>query len=149
MSETETHTDEIAREVTTPIEVRYAETDQMGLVHHSRYLVWFEVARTRLCSQTGYHYAEIEEMGYFLVVTRSDLAYRRGSRYGDTVEVTCRLDRYNSRGLRFAYEVRRRGSGELLVTGTTDHVWVDRETRRPCRVPEPIQAGFERLAPES
>lgn len=130
-------------EVEVPIEVRYAETDGMGLVHHSRYLVWLEVARTRLCSETGYHYAEIEAMGTLLVVTRADLSYRQGARYGETVLVRCRLGRLASRGVSFDYEVRR--GKDLLLTGTTEHIWVDAKTRRPCRIPEVLRPGFEAL----
>ncbi len=125
------------------IEVRYAETDQMGLVHHSRYLVWFEVARTRLCLESGYHYAKIEELGYLLVVTRSELTYRQGARYGDTATVHCELEKFTSRGLRFRYEVRR--GGELLVEGATEHIWVEKASGRPCRIPEMLRPGFERL----
>ena len=58
------------------IEVRYAETDQMGIVHHANYLVWFEQARTRLCSEAGLHYSEIEKRGYLLLVTGAQLSYR-------------------------------------------------------------------------
>ncbi len=130
-------------EVRVPIEVRYAETDSMGLVHHSRYLVWLEVARTRLCQETGFHYAEIEAMGTLLVVTRADLSYRLGARYGESVEVLCRLGRLASRGLSFDYEVRR--GDALLVTATTEHIWVDARTRRPCRIPEVLRPGFEAL----
>ena len=125
------------------IEVRYAETDRMGLVHHSRYLVWFEVARTRLCLESGFHYAAIEEMGYFLVVTRAELSYRQGARYGDTVMVRCQLASFGSRGLAFSYEVRR--GDTPLLTGTTEHVWVEAKSGRPCRIPEPLRPGFEAL----
>lgn len=125
------------------IEVRYAETDQMGWVHHSRYLVWFEVARTRLCLESGYHYAQIEAMGTLLVVTGAELRYRQGARYGETVTVICALTRLVSRGLTFSYEVRR--GTELLVTGSTEHVWVEAATGRPCRIPEVLRPGFERL----
>lgn len=134
-----------APSVEVEVEVRYAETDRMGLVHHSRYLVWFEVARTRLCLQSGYHYAAIEEMGYFLVVTHAELSYRQGARYGDTVTVRCQLAGFGSRGLAFGYEVRR---GEaVLLTGSTEHVWVEAETGKPCRIPEPLRPGFEALRP--
>jgi hypothetical protein len=57
--------------VETDIEVRYAETDQMGVVHHANYVIWFELARTRLCSESGFHYADIEKLGYLLMVTGS------------------------------------------------------------------------------
>jgi acyl-CoA thioester hydrolase len=125
-------------------EVRYAETDAMGIVHHSVYLVWFELARTRLCEETGFHYAEIERGGHYLTVTGVDVRYRRPARYGDRVNVVAWVDRMGSRGIRFAYEVR---EGErLLATGATDHVWIDRGGR-PCRIPSIYRPGFEQLAP--
>src|SRR5215472_12301901 len=128
----------------TEIEVRYAETDQMGVVHHANYIVWFELARTRLCALSGYRYAEVERLGYYLMVTGVELRYRRPARYGDTVVVTCWGERLASRGVRFAYEVRR--GADLLATGATDHIWVEVASGRPCRTPEPVREPFERLA---
>lgn len=125
------------------IEVRYAETDQMGVVHHSVYLVWFEVARTRLCLATGRHYADIERLGYGLVVTGTETRYKSGARYGDTLQVVCWLAHMASRKLRFHYEVRRRG--EVLATGATEHIWVDYSTKRPCRIPAELKEPFARL----
>ncbi len=146
MSDRQSHADTLPvtlPRVEVPVEVRYAETDQMGWVHHSRYLVWFEIARTKLCLESGYHYAEIEAMGTWLVVTGAELRYRQGARYGDTVTVVCSLTRLVSRGLTFGYEVRR--GAELLVTGSTEHVWVEAASGRPCRIPEVLRPGFERL----
>ncbi|MDA8019605.1 MAG: acyl-CoA thioesterase [Thermoanaerobaculia bacterium] len=134
------------------IEVRYAETDQMGVVHHANYIVWFELARTRLCGQGGTHYSEIEDLGYLLVVTGTECRYLRGARYGDTVTVTARIDKLASRGIRFAYDVRRiarngrRVETEHLADGATDHVWVDRQTRRPVRMPEVLREPFRAMA---
>lgn len=129
---------------TVDIEVRYAETDQMGVVHHSNYLVWFELARTRLCEGSGFHYAEVEQRGYFLTVTGAQLTYRRPAHYGDHLQVDCFIDRLGSRAVRFAYAVRR--GEELIADGMTDHVWISVETRRPVRTPEFLKAGFEGLA---
>lgn len=126
------------------VEVRYAETDQMGVVHHSNYLVWFELARTRLCLESGVHYADIERQGYFLTVTRVEVSYRRGARYGDHARVDCWVDRLGSRGIRFAYEVRR--DGDLLAAGSTEHVWIEVATGRPCRIPDFLRGPFARLA---
>lgn len=126
------------------MEVRYAETDQMGVVHHSVYLVWFELARTRLCLETGYHYADVERLGYYLVVTRTETRFLAGATYGETVRVFCWLDKMGSRGLRFAYEVCR--DGKVIATGTTEHVWVDRESGRPCRIPAVLKGPFTRAA---
>lgn len=137
-----TNADPVRSEI--DVEVRYAETDQMGVVHHANYIVWFELARTRLCSASGFHYADIERLGYLLMVTGVEARYHRPARYGDSVQVACWCDRLGSRGLRFAYEVRR--DGERLVTGATDHIWIESATGRPCRTPGPLRAPFERLA---
>lgn len=126
------------------VEVRYAETDQMGVVHHANLAVWFELARTRLCALTGYHYAEIEKMGYLLMVTAVEIRLRLPARYGDTVEVACWSERLASRGIRFAYEVRR--GEDLLATGGSEHVWVEAASGRPCRMPEPLREPFAKLA---
>ena len=130
------------------VEVRYAETDQMGVVHHANYVVWFELARTRLCSLTGFHYADIERLGFLLMVTGVEARYHRPARYGDVVQVACWCERLGSRGLRFAYEVHKREERLVtrLVTGTTEHVWIEAATGRPCRTPEAIREPFERLA---
>lgn len=135
------------KSVTIPVEVRYAETDQMGVVHHANYVVWFELARTALCSATGHHYADVERLGYLLMVTGVEARFLRPARYGDTVQVTCRLERLASRGLRFAYEVTR--DGERLVSGATEHLWVAQATGRPCRMPDVLRPGFEALAQAS
>ena len=130
--------------IATEIEVRYAETDQMGVVHHANYVIWFELARTRLCATSGFHYADIEKMGYLLMVTGVQVSYRRPAHYGDTVQVVCWNDRLGSRGLHFAYEVRK--GDEVLVTGATEHIWVETATGRPCRLPEPLREPFRKLA---
>lgn len=140
----ETETPAPGPRVETEIEVRYAETDQMKVVHHANYVVWFELARTRLCSRSGFHYADVEKMGYLLMVTGVEVRYRRPARYGDHVTVACWSERLQSRGVRFGYEVRR--GDELLATGATDHVWVEAATGRPCRLPEVLSAPFARLA---
>jgi acyl-CoA thioester hydrolase len=129
---------------TTEIEVRYAETDQMGVVHHANYVIWFELARTRLCAASGFHYADIEKMGYLLMVTGVEVRYRRPARYGDTVRVVCWNERLGSRGLRFAYEVYK--EDEILVTGATEHIWVEAASGRPCRTPEAVREPFRKLA---
>ncbi|MCL4838355.1 MAG: acyl-CoA thioesterase [Thermoanaerobaculia bacterium] len=126
------------------VEVRYAETDQMGVVHHANYLVWFELARTRLCAETGFHYAEIERSGYLLMVVGAALRYRSAARYGDRVAVTAWLERLASRAVTFAYEVRR--GADLLATGTTEHLWVEAASRRPAALPGHLRGPFARLA---
>jgi acyl-CoA thioester hydrolase len=130
--------------VEVPVEVRYAETDQMGVVHHRHHIVWFELARTRLCAATGITYPEIEAMGYFLMLSEVHVRYRSAVRYGDTAQVRCFVAEISSRSLRFAYEIR---VGErLAATGETAHLWVRREDMKPVRLPEPLREGFVRVA---
>lgn len=133
--------DDPAQTVTrVDLDVRYAETDQMGVVHHANYLVWFELARTTLCLEAGFPYADIERAGHLLMVVGADLRYLRPARYGDPVAIECRVDRNGARGLRFAYRVL--VDGRTACEGTTSHVWVDAASRRPCRGPEHVTAAF-------
>ena len=126
------------------VAVRYFETDQMGVVHHANYLVWFEVARTDLCARSGFPYAEIERIGYRLMNSALSVRYRKPARYGETVSVACWIERLASRAVQFGYEVHR--GEELLATGSTDHVWVETASNRPCRMPEQLRAPFRGLA---
>lgn len=131
-------------ECSVEVEVRYAETDQMAVVHHANYVVWFELARTRLCEQSGFHYADIEKLGYLLMVTGVEVSYRSPARYGDRVALQCHIERMASRGVTFGYTVTR--GDDLLARGSTHHVWVDRQSGRPCRTPEELLHPFRRLA---
>jgi acyl-CoA thioester hydrolase len=128
---------------TLDIEVRYAETDQMGIVHHSNYVVWLELARTGLCALSGHHYADIERRGFRLVVTKVELRYVAPARYGDTVQVHCWIDREGSRGVRFAYEVKR--GEDRLASGATEHIWCNHDGR-PVRAPEELRKAFAAMA---
>ncbi|MCZ6506502.1 MAG: thioesterase family protein [Acidobacteria bacterium] len=129
---------------TVDVEVRYVETDQMGVVHHANYIIWFELARTHLCQELDLHYADIEERGYLLMVTGIEAKYRKGARYGEIVQVTARIARLWSRGVRYAYEVRR--DDTLLATGASEHVWIDHATGKPIRLPPDLQEGMARVA---
>jgi len=130
--------------ISVPIEVRYIETDQMGRVHHASYVAWMEVARTRLCAESGFSYAEIEAGGHFLMVVGLELRYSGAALYGDTVRVDCWVSELGSRTLRFGYEIFR---GEQRVTsGSTYHVWVERANGKPCSMPAMLREPFARLA---
>jgi acyl-CoA thioester hydrolase len=130
--------------ITVDVEVRYIETDQMGHVHHANYIAWFELARTKMCVDAGWPYPQIEALGYFLIVTGVEVRYRQPAHYGETVQVTTWVERMATRLMRFAYEV---SCGDrLLATGATEHVWVDRQHKRPVRMPEALREPFARLA---
>jgi len=109
----------------TPIRVRYAETDAMGIAHHSAYVVWFEAGRSDYMRQRGSSYAEFEAKGYGLPVTELDARFVRPAFYDEMVVVRTKLHSLRSRKLTFEYEVVREGTGELLASGHTSHICVD------------------------
>jgi acyl-CoA thioester hydrolase len=126
--------------------VRYKETDQMGIAHHSNYIVWFEIGRTDLCRETGFPYVEIEKRGFLLVVTDIGCRYRTPFRYDDEVLIRTSVTTIASRAIRFGYELY--GGVELRATGSSSHMWVDRVTRKPARADAEVMRAFERfLAP--
>jgi acyl-CoA thioester hydrolase len=127
----------------TAIRVRYAETDQMGVVHHSVYPVWFEAARTAFSRAVGFPYAEWERLGVLLMVSDVSCRYRRPARYDDEVVVGVRVAEAVSRRVVFAYRVEGPG-GELLAEGVTRHLVVDRTTGRPMVLPEAFRTALLR-----
>ena len=149
------------------LRVRYAETDQMGVVYHVHYLNWFEIGRTELIRDLGMPYRSIEAKGLLLPVLEVSAAYRQPARYDDRIAIYTRIGDFTNVRLEFAYEIRRldetsdgaetetqpawadsRGTSEgeepalagtLLASGMTRHVWTDR-TLKPVRL--------DRVAPD-
>ncbi|MFH1645216.1 MAG: thioesterase family protein [Candidatus Omnitrophota bacterium] len=120
----------------TQIRVRYEETDQMGVVYHSKYLVWFEVARTELFREIGYLYTDIErDLGLYLAVSEASLKYKRSSRYDELLTVECTLTHIGTTSLAFDYIIKR--DIELIAEGQTKHVFVDK-SGKPKRIPEDL-----------
>lgn len=117
--------------VESRVRVRYKETDQMGIAHHSNHLVWFEIGRTDLCREAGLEYRQIEELGWVLVVTEIGCRYRGPFRYDDEVLIRTQIEEGSPRLIRFGYQLVEAGSGDVRAEGFSGHVWVDRETRRP------------------
>jgi acyl-CoA thioester hydrolase len=108
----------------TPIRVRYAETDAMGVTHHSTYIVYFEEGRSDYARQRGYPYGEVEKAGYLLMVTEVKVRYARPSHYEQALILRTWIDEMRSRGLTFAYEIVDAVTGDCLVTGTSKHICV-------------------------
>lgn len=108
-------------EITT--RVRYAETDQAGVVYHANYLVWFEIGRVELCRACGFNYRDMEiEEDALLPVTEVQAVYRQPAKYDDQILIRTRLLKLRSRAISFAYEIRRASDDQLLATGTTHHI---------------------------
>ncbi len=118
------------------VRVRYPETDQMGVAHHSHFFVWFEIGRTELMREAGCAYARLEESGISMPVVEATCRYRNPARYDDLVSVETRLERATRAGVRFGYRVVRDADGRLLATGMSRHAATDRD------------GGLTRLPPE-
>ncbi|MDP9037745.1 MAG: acyl-CoA thioesterase [Acidobacteriota bacterium] len=115
----------------TRIRVRYAETDQMGVVYHANYLVWFEVGRVELMRQQGLAYKDMErEEGAGIAVVQVDLRYRAPARYDDELVVETRVVLVRGPIIRFAYRVVRLDDATLLCEGETTHVVVGRDMKK-------------------
>lgn len=123
------------------VRVRYAETDQMGVVYYSNYFVWFEVGRTDLLRSAGWSYREMETDGYTLPVIDAQCAYRESAKYDDEIEVRTTGSMVSPVRIQFSYEVVRSADQKTLATGSTVHATIDR-AGRPCRVPERVRALF-------
>jgi acyl-CoA thioester hydrolase len=112
------------------VRVRYAETDKMGIVHHSNYLVWFEFARSEYCRARGFSYKEMEERDRaLLVVAEAYCRYKSPAFYEDVLTIRSKVSDIRSRSLRFAYQVYRPSDATLLAEGETLHVVTDENKR--------------------
>ena len=109
--------------------VRYAETDQMGVVYYANYFVWFEVGRSQYCNDCGFSYRDMErETGLFLIVAEASCRYKNPARYEDELVIRTRVTELTRRTLRFSYEVERE-DGTPVATGETLHVLINAEGR--------------------
>ena len=126
----------------TRVRVRYAETDQMGVVYYANYLVWMEVARVELCKALGFRYRDMElEDGVLRAVIEAQCRYLRPARFDEEVIVETRIADANSRVVEFGYEMRLADGGRKLATGSTRHIFCNREMKR-VRLPEKYRAAF-------
>lgn len=105
----------------TKIRVRYSETDQMGVVHHSQYVNWFEVARTDHMKHLGPTYFEIEKAGYYLPVIGVHVNYHSPARYEDVIRIETEIEHYNGVRLNFKYKAFRDSDETQIVEGLTEH----------------------------
>ncbi len=121
-------------EATVSIRVRYAETDQMGVVHHAAYLPWLEVARTEYLRQRGLPYKTLEAKGINMPVLKVEVEYIKPALYDDLLSVSARLETASAVRFQFVYEVRRDQGETLLCRGRTFHAATGRDGR-PKRVP--------------
>jgi acyl-CoA thioester hydrolase len=118
----------------TRVRVRYADTDQMGVVYHANYLVWFEVGRTEWLRESGCTYREMEQAGFSLPVIEAHCEYRQPARYDDEIEIRTAATVLTPVRIRFDYEARRTSDEIVSATGHTIHAAIGADGR-PCRLP--------------
>lgn len=124
------------------LRVRYAETDQMGVVYHANYLIWMEVGRVELCRSLGVNYRQMEaEDGILLTVVEASCRYLSPARYDDEIVVRTTVTESSKRVLRFGYEIATLEGMRALAKGATTHIFCNREMR-PCQLPEKYRPAF-------
>jgi acyl-CoA thioester hydrolase len=123
--------------------VRYAETDQMGVVYHTNYLIWCEVGRTDFIRARGMSYAQMERSGVGLAVSELTARFHAAARYDDAIRVRTTLAEVRSRGITFDYLITDVATGRRLVTARTALVSIDPQGR-PTALPASVRALFVR-----
>jgi acyl-CoA thioester hydrolase len=132
----------------THIRVRYADTDQMGMVYYGKYFEYFEVARTEMLRACGLPYAKIEAAGFWLPVSEASAKYLRSAKYDDLLRVTARMPAIVSARLAITYEARLDATDELIAEGATTLVFVSSKTGKPTRPPQMYREALENPHPQ-
>ena len=110
-------------------QAQYYETDQMGIIHHSNYIRWFESARIWYMKQIGVDYAEMEKSGIISPVLEVNCVYKSMVRFGDVVEILPKVEKYNGVKLGLSYQIRDKESGEVRTIGRSGHCFLNQEGR--------------------
>jgi acyl-CoA thioester hydrolase len=133
----------------TTVRVRYAETDQMGVVYHANYYIWFEIGRVELLRQMGFSYKDMEQKDdCYIVVGKTSCRHMRPARYDDVLRIRTRIAEAGTRTVRFAYEVLNDATKEIIAEGETMHVVCDK-TGRPKQIPAHYRKAFGVQLPAS
>jgi acyl-CoA thioester hydrolase len=128
------------------IRVRYAETDQMGVVYHANHLIWFEVGRVELMRSLGFEYKRMETQDdCFIVVAEASCRYLHPARYDEQLRVRTRISQASNRIVKYSYEILRDSDERLIATGATTHVICGKDGK-PKALPQKYQNKFRALA---
>lgn len=124
------------------VRVRYAETDQMGVVYHANYIVWMEVGRVEFCRAAGLSYRDMERDGELhLAVIEANCRYIAPARYDDEIEIETAIEKATPRGVHFVYTMRHADSGRKLAEGFSRHLFLDHDLK-PIRLPDRFYPQF-------
>lgn len=129
---------------TIDIEVRYSETDQMGVVYHSNYIIWFEVLRGEYLKERDINYSLLEKKGIFVPVLKVECNYKSPAKYGDIVTVSGEITEISRTRFKFQYEIKRKETEELLVTGKTEHIFTNCDLK-PINIKKISPITWEKL----
>jgi acyl-CoA thioester hydrolase len=132
----------------TEITVRYAETDKMGIVHHSNYPIWYEAGRTDFIKKLGMSYSSLEERGIMLPLIELKCKFLKSAYYEDELVVKTSIKSLSYTRISFYYEVFRKSSGEMISTGETMHVWTDRKIK-PVNIKKHLPEIYELMLSKS
>lgn len=113
-------------EYSSEIRVRYAETDQMGVVYHGNYFTWFEIGRTSLLRELGYSYKELEKKNLMLPVVNVTCDYKESAKYDDEIQIKTTIKELKGVRITYQYFLYRKVDHQLLAKGTTTHAFVDK-----------------------
>lgn len=113
-------------EYLSEIRVRYAETDQMGVVYHGNYFTWFEIGRTSLLRELGYSYKEMEQKDLMLPVVNVTCDYKESAKYDDEIQIKTTIKELKGVRITYQYYLYRKADLRLLAKGTTTHAFVDK-----------------------
>ena len=116
-------------QVETKLIARYSETDQMGIIHHSNYAVWFEAGRTDFLKKAGIPNKEIEEQGVLLPLYEMNCKFKSPARYEDEIIVKTKLEHIGKVRIVFSYQVLNAKDGSVLTTGETKHAWTNKSLK--------------------
>lgn len=129
----------------TVITARYAETDQMGIIHHSVYPVWFEVGRTNFIKMLGVTYSQLEKDGIMLPLSELGCKYINPIHYEDEVIIETSVSKVSFAKIEFSYRVLMKDSGKLMSQGFTVHGFVNSETFRPINIKKVNPEMYQKL----
>ncbi len=130
------------KKFSTTLRVRYAETDQMGVVYYANYFVWMEAARTEMLINLGLPYSRVEEKGIILPVLKAFCKYIKPAKYEDEVEIISWISKLSDLKITIEYEIRRKSDSQLLATGYTEHAFINKNTLKPEKLPEEFKKVF-------
>lgn len=132
----------------TTLRVRYVETDQMGVVYHTNYLIWMEVGRVELLRQLGFTYKDMEQQDdCYIAVVEIGCRYKAPAKYDDEILLRTRIKRFRASLIQFGYEILRASDRTLLAEGDTTHIVTDSTFSRRS-LPDKYLAVFRRAVGE-